>query len=106
MLLLFFFIRNRRPPISTLFPHTTLFRSRARLRRRRTLRSASWSQQCGGCLPATGSDVGEPSQSRETSDRGRSEEHTSELQSPDHLVSRLLIETKTLQHIHVLAYTP
>src|SRR6476660_4194830 len=65
---------RRRPPRSTLFPYTTLFRSprdppsgilRGRRRRAASVR--------GGA-------------------RGRSEEHTSELQSPDHLVCRLLLE--------------
>src|SRR5258708_16459152 len=73
----------RRPPRSTLFPYTTLFRS-----------SSSWSSWaatcCVGavwcatwwrnCIPT------------------RSEEHTSELQSPDHLVCRLLLEKKNKKH--------
>src|ERR671923_2016281 len=68
----FFFLMIRRPPRSTLFPYTTLFRSAVRRRgrgRRRARRPAR-------------------------SGRGRSEEHTSELQSPDHLVCRLLLEKK------------
>src|SRR5258708_29102502 len=64
----------RRPPRSTLFPYTTLFRSRA-VGARSGLRT----------LPGCGSKV------RTTP---RSEEHTSELQSPDHLVCRLLLEKK------------
>src|SRR5215216_6867533 len=79
LVFMIFFLMIRRPPRSTLFPYTTLFRSprhpadqlplfrgRRRSRRRRFAR--------GG--------------------RGRSEEHTSELQSPDHLVCRLLLEKK------------
>src|SRR5690348_17386271 len=76
----------RRPPRSTLFPYTTLFRSssasaRARARGARALR---------------------PPSSRS---RRRSEEHTSELQSPVHLVCRLLLEKKKKKktrscHIH------
>src|SRR5947208_10946894 len=62
----------RRPPRSTLFPYTTLFRSRP-------------------CRPA-------PRRRRRASQAclfgSRSEEHTSELQSPDHLVCRLLLEKK------------
>src|SRR5258708_21722556 len=68
----------RRPPRSTLFPYTTLFRS--------------INGQAG--LPAitsAGSQVGLPSS---LSWRGRSGEHTSELQSPDHLVCRLLLLKK------------
>src|SRR2546426_4278909 len=64
----------RRPPRSTLFPYTTLFRSRAAAR---TARSGS---------PSAG-------QGRSSS-CGRSEEHTSELQSPCNLVCRLLLEKK------------
>src|SRR5438552_18512775 len=69
----FFFLMIRRPPRSTLFPYTTLFRSaspRARCPTRSIPRS--W-------LPSSAE---------------RSEEHTSELQSPDHLVCRLLLEKK------------
>src|SRR5258708_29284249 len=74
----FFFLMIRRPPRSTLFPYTTLFRS-ARHQRRRA-RAASRR----GLRPP-------PPRS------GRSEEHTSELQSPDHLVCRLLLEKKNQQ---------
>src|SRR5258708_30087213 len=71
----------RRPPRSTLFPYTTLFRSStlsefARPAFERPCRSPD-------CPPE-----------REPSPTGRSEEHTSELQSPDHLVCRLLLEKK------------
>src|SRR5256885_3859500 len=72
----FFFLMIRRPPRSTLFPYTTLFRSHwTNVRRPRIRRSA----RCGvsrwsSCL--------------------RSEEHTSELQSPCNLVCRLLLEKK------------
>src|SRR5947208_12258341 len=78
----FFFLMIRRPPRSTLFPYTTLFRSRACSSRLGPCRAAPRSP--GGRLLST-----------------RSEEHTSELQSPDHLVCRLLLEKKkaTLQSI-------
>src|SRR5574341_2023791 len=66
----FFFLMIRRPPRSTLFPYTTLFRS-ARSPRCAATRSGAW---------------------RSTSPR--SEEHTSELQSPTNLVCRLLLEKK------------
>src|SRR2546422_9061090 len=87
---LFFFLMIRRPPRSTLFPYTTLFRSRRRwrggphyprgARRRRAhervaVRSGTHSGAAG------------------RGDR-RSEEHTSELQSRLHLVCRLLLEKK------------
>src|SRR4051794_41623747 len=66
----------RRPPRSTLFPYTTLFRSCWRARPRPTRCSSGWR----GC-----------------SSSARSEEHTSELQSPVHLVCRLLLEKKKQQ---------
>src|SRR5438552_11783019 len=75
----FFFLMIRRPPRSTLFPYTTLFRScevtRGAFARRSS--AASGFFFCGM--------IEEPD---------RSEEHTSELQSPDHLVCRLLLEKK------------
>src|SRR5690348_17366213 len=64
----------RRPPRSTLFPYTTLFRSLLRRADRRGPR---------GCQARLRGDA-----------RARSEEHTSELQSPVHLVCRLLLEKK------------
>src|SRR5258708_24646718 len=63
----------RRPPRSTLFPYTTLFRSLPR----RTLSSIVPRKRWG-----------------RWGTQARSEEHTSELQSPDHLVCRLLLEKK------------
>src|SRR5947208_5138337 len=68
----------RRPPRSTLFPYTTLFRSLCR-----------WTGVPGrlGRPPAR--------QCRQP----RSEEHTSELQSPDHLVCRLLLEKKKVNNV-------
>src|SRR5207244_8548059 len=77
--LLAFFSMIRRPPRSTLFPYTTLFRSRTR-GHGRTLRSRS----------STPTRASTDSRAATT----RSEEHTSELQSPDHLVCRLLLEKK------------
>src|SRR5438552_15302840 len=72
----FFFLMIRRPPRSTLFPYTTLFRSLESCLNR-------WAFVCKSAmsLSATTSPI-------------RSEEHTSELQSPDHLVCRLLLEKK------------
>src|SRR5438445_12096875 len=73
--LFFFFLMIRRPPRSTLFPYTTLFRSR------RDGRSA---------LPPATAPVHCPRHSA----AARSEEHTSELQSRQYLVCRLLLEKK------------
>src|SRR6266581_1501735 len=69
-----FFLMIRRPPRSTLFPYTTLFRSSRKNGR----------DDCAGRFRGGGS--GRTS--------WRSEEHTSELQSPVHLVCRLLLEKK------------
>src|SRR6266487_6044885 len=68
---LFFFLMIRRPPRSTLFPYTTLFRS-----------DLDTAKMPGPSGPLLGRD------------QLRSEEHTSELQSPVHLVCRLLLEKK------------
>src|SRR3712207_8501937 len=89
-MLFFFFLMIRRPPRSTLFPYTTLFRScgdlvasRADLRR---ARAASTEGPTGGRhVPCRN---GRPVRST------RSEEHTSELQSRQYLVCRLLLEKK------------
>src|SRR5205814_9720664 len=77
---LFFFLLIRRPPRSTLFPYTTLFRSLSQERRVGT------HQYCSS--DRTGCGVSE------FSETPRSEEHTSELQSLRHLVCRLLLEKK------------
>src|SRR5438552_14859495 len=79
----------RHPPISTLFPYTTLFRSarpsnRARRPPRQPSRVIGWAriQRLVIVYSTISTSI------------GRSEEHTSELQSPDHLVCRLLLEKK------------
>src|SRR5258708_12445228 len=99
----------RRPPRSTLFPYTTLFRSR----------------DFPAITDATDRPVGSPGRvlndvvvrDAVPRDGPRSEEHTSELQSPDHLVCRLLLEKKktnkttlytntstTPRHQHIRSY--
>src|SRR5438445_11105510 len=70
----FFFLMIRRPPRSTLFPYTTLFRSRSR--------------------PGPGTGRSRPPAGRPRAATRRSEEHTSELQSRQYLVCRLLLEKK------------
>src|SRR5689334_24005025 len=74
----------RRPPRSTLFPYTTLFRS-----------CAQWRRGHRG--------AGEPAQRRRRGHQRhpRSEEHTSELQSQFHLVCRLLLEKKKKKNKHL-----
>src|SRR6202021_2960865 len=69
-----FFLMIRRPPRSTLFPYTTLFRS------------------AGAAEIRRGALRGIPGGARRAGGRGRSEEHTSELQSRQYLVCRLLLE--------------
>src|SRR5207244_12717147 len=81
-IVIFFFLMIRRPPRSTLFPYTTLFRSRPWRRPARRSRGARFAGRTSPGTAACGRD------------RARSEEHTSELQSPDHLVCRLLLEKK------------
>src|SRR5947208_4201229 len=83
----------RRPPRSTLFPYTTLFRSRRRvIVRTRRLDDVLTDRNFP---PAAVGLVWMDVQAHEPAVlRGRSEEHTSELQSPDHLVCRLLLEKK------------
>src|SRR5258708_14364989 len=79
----------RRPPRSTLFPYTTLFRS---------LRICTSSAITPAYRPSirsgTKSSSTDWSSGQPCSTSRRSEEHTSELQSPDHLVCRLLLEKK------------
>src|SRR2546427_7277336 len=87
----FFFLMIRRPPRSTLFPYTTLFRS---ANRPRPLATAI-DRHRAKAGHSDGSTAGEPIN---TVLRGsvciRSEEHTSELQSQSNLVCRLLLEKK------------
>src|SRR5689334_23747968 len=77
----------RRPPRSTLFPYTTLFRSISR-ELRKDPRIATVEQQVGRA------ELGEDPWGTHRSEFHRSEEHTSELQSQFHLVCRLLLEKK------------
>src|SRR2546429_7243794 len=84
----FFFLMIRRPPRSTLFPYTTLFRSCP------ARRCAACSASRRGCRPF-------PRRRRRAPDP-RSEEHTSELQSRLHLVCRLLLEKKKTINPHFL----
>src|SRR2546426_2280521 len=93
----FFFLMIRRPPRSTLFPYTTLFRSRSIS----ASASASATNSAGtraGTTPFTVS-MSAVAVPMAATDVPRSEEHTSELQSPCNLVCRLLLEKKkeTLQ---------
>src|SRR3712207_9089667 len=81
----FFFLMIRRPPRSTLFPYTTLFRSRAVPGYLASLRRMA--EEASALLKIVHHDPAPP-------DAMRSEEHTSELQSRQYLVCRLLLEKK------------
>src|SRR2546428_12139558 len=83
----FFFLMIRRPPRSTLFPYTTLFRSPGGHRRGRAPERAASARRGDG-----GRGDGGPRPHHRG--RRRSEEHTSELQSRSDLVCRLLLEKK------------
>src|SRR6266511_4920152 len=78
----FFFLMIRRPPRSTLFPYTTLFRSKSP--------SAPWRAADPPCCQR----------------RLRSEEHTSELQSRENIVCRLLLEKKKKINNNLSSITP
>src|SRR5690554_7244124 len=95
----------RRPPSSTLFPYTTLFRSRERAERRRSAERQA--QRRGDVAPDGAGRADRLDEQlrghrghialvvlRDPLERRRSEEHTSELQSRPHLVCRLLLEKK------------
>src|SRR2546430_7387823 len=88
-ILIFFFLMIRRPPRSTLFPYTTLFRSQVEI-----------------VVQVNGKVRGRVTVSRGATEahvleqalKDRSEEHTSELQSQSNIVCRLLLEKKKLNH--------
>src|SRR2546422_2243926 len=97
----FFFLMIRRPPRSTLFPYTTLFRSLGHVRR------------CTGAnhVPRTTHPAAQPPGALAEQIHGhertedRSEEHTSELQSRLHLVCRLLLEKKKMKNDKYCTHT-
>src|SRR5687768_18361765 len=94
--ILIFFLMTRRPPRSTLFPYTTLFRStgwrdsRAGMEDRRAVYAGAGAR---GVLAGAGHYRGRKRRAAQSAGV-RSEEHTSELQSRLHLVCRLLLEKK------------
>src|SRR3989442_8455199 len=100
----------RRPPRSTLFPYTTLFRSYS-LPSPRTLSATpttcGWSVRMATASPRPGRST---THGRRGCHSDRSEEHTSELQSRPHLVCRLLLEKKKAEYTpvdaHLQYYTP
>src|SRR2546426_2805223 len=95
----FFFLMIRRPPRSTLFPYTTLFRSEWRYTRlHRALHIRLFRRHCDRKVHHS---AGDRHCGTEPHAGHRSEEHTSELQSPCNLVCRLLLEKKKKQNIIV-----
>src|SRR3712207_7353074 len=97
---IFFFLMIRRPPRSTLFPYTTLFRSRRRHRRDAGRRGAAIRGDGAGRAD-------EPAgAARPGATHPRSEEHTSELQSRQYLVCRLLLEKKKNDLQRNISLTP
>src|SRR5947208_13115335 len=84
----------RRPPRSTLFPYTTLFRSCAYPREKDPLWAICFGAGAVRAALETRLTGLSKIPSKSKIEQNRSEEHTSELQSPDHLVCRLLLEKK------------
>src|SRR3712207_7363800 len=96
-----FFLMIRRPPRATLFPYTTLFRSPGRTPSRpRPSTAATGSGRPSRSPPGASS----PPRPWTRGSPSRSEEHTSELQSRQYLVCRLLLEKKNWQQLLVVAY--
>src|SRR2546429_2191507 len=88
----FFFLMIRRPPRSTLFPYTTLFRSNVLAHYPSQSQTLVDRRRAAHLYAFDGRNCG---------DRKRSEEHTSELQSRLHLVCRLLLEKKKTTILHM-----
>src|SRR3712207_7197474 len=104
----FFFLMIRRPPRSTLFPYTTLFRSEdIQLLKRRMLTEAGLPQRAMRMTVVIDEQGAGHAVMMVRTDRGdRSEEHTSELQSRQYLVCRLLLEKKkSISHPYVYHYS-
>src|SRR3712207_8962144 len=95
---IFFFLMIRRPPRSTLFPYTTLFRSDLASKTKELVE-----HDAVGLFHLT--NAGECSWFEFAREALRSEEHTSELQSRQYLVCRLLLEKKKKVHKKLLEYT-
>src|SRR2546429_7080844 len=84
----------RRPPRSTLFPYTTLFRSFTAQRGSKDAKQGESSEEIGASRSERVARLSDTDRRDAKDASGRSEEHTSELQSRLHLVCRLLLEKK------------
>src|SRR3712207_6912678 len=98
----------RRPPRSTLFPYTTLFRSARKGAARRAASDAAHARHSGNvrdrdCVRRAGG--GARQVSERAGNASRSEEHTSELQSRQYLVCRLLLEKNNTSELEARKYT-
>src|SRR5258707_10480793 len=94
LIFFFFFLMIRRPPRSTLFPYTTLFRSTPDSNDDKSCAAV----KCSGADRRSAPAVIPPRPPSSRAERLRSEEHTSELQSRQYLVCRLLLEKKKKEH--------
>src|SRR5690242_21094220 len=90
----FFFLMRRLPPRSTLFPYTTLFRSLKELSKRIEEVQSQLSELDSSVNPEAVEEMRNQARQEVRAIEGRSEEHTSELQSHVNLVCRLLLEKK------------
>src|SRR5256885_3708589 len=102
---MFFFLMIRRPPRSTLFPYTTLFRSHARGAGHAGIEGLALRAACiqGHDIHAMHLLQEHRAGARRMGAHDRSEEHTSELQSPCNLVCRLLLEKKNDEPYQILS---
>src|SRR3712207_6901349 len=99
----------RRPPRSTLFPYTTLFRSGHRegqAEEGRARDAGDAVRPAGEAHPVEQHDADDLAEGERDDGEVRSEEHTSELQSRQYLVCRLLLEKKKKKHLPQLAELP
>src|SRR3712207_7545066 len=110
MYIIFFFLMIRRPPRSTLFPYTTLFRSAALAaggiepREELMVGPRRWHRPEGAAAMDLLLDSGRRVDAVFALNDARSEEHTSELQSRQYLVCRLLLEKKNNTSSYVIPY--
>src|SRR5438046_7997172 len=101
---MYFFLLSRPQPRSTLFPYTTLFRSVATEAHGTSMRRCADRRSCGSFAGASNGHPSSQDRAAGKTNRyegGRSEEHTSELQSLTNLVCRLLLEKKKNTNIDV-----